>query len=246
MELRDLWWYTKFGKGIFFLLHFLFSPYGLLVQLSSDAKSKYTRFSALEMVIVTLTGYGSLCFPSLSVDKVYIQTFKGLSSPQYVHCDHQQWWMPWACADRRNRPLFNVNLNSLSQDIVGVIKHKVQMCFSSSTFWKLFIYITKDPHPCSVSLSTVFINILVMTYWAVQSAQSALLITAVASGHHSAMVVILLWGRRETRDGVQAQKKAKAPPSPVWQPWAAGVWLAGGSLGTCLPSVVGWLREAPR
>lgn len=100
MELRDLWWYTKFGKGIFFLLHFLFSPYGLLLQLSSDAKSKYTRFVALEMVIVTLIVYGSLCFPSLSVDKVYIQTMfififkiyiKGLSSPQYVHCAHQQW-----------------------------------------------------------------------------------------------------------------------------------------------------------
>lgn len=146
--------------------------------------------------------------------------------------------MPWACADRRNRPLFNVNLNSLSQDIVGVIKHKVKMCFSSSTFWKLLIYITKDPHPFSVSLSTVFINILVMTYWAVQSAQSALLITAVASGHHSAMVVILLWGRRETRDGVQAQKKEKAPPrlpsvAALGRRSLAGWWQPGDMPAQC-------------
>jgi len=36
-------------------------------------------------MIVTLTGYGSSCFPGLSLDKVYVQTFKGLSSPQCVH-----------------------------------------------------------------------------------------------------------------------------------------------------------------
>lgn len=44
----------------------------------------------------------------------------------------------------------------LGQDTVGVIKHKVKMCFSSFPFWKSFTYVTKHTFPCSNTAFVIF------------------------------------------------------------------------------------------
>lgn len=104
----------------------------------------------------------------------------------------------------------------LGQDIVGVIKHKVKMCFSSFTFWKSFIYITKHTFPCSNTICYI---------WCCPADQHAVkAVSTVGNGCGEQAwhcpVAILLWGRRKA---VMVCKPREMQSPLVWLP-LAGWW----------------------